>query len=176
MGFPVMRRAQVAEAEAVSRLLRDAGRDLQMKGYQNWALPYPLRAIREQAQQGLVWVLEERGEFLATLTLDYDLPAEYQAEWFSQPQASAAYLHRFAVTPSRQGSGLGRLGLREAERITRESGRAWLRFDCYSRNPDLPVFYQRQGCTALRQFEMVLPSLGQPEPFTLFEKQVSEML
>lgn len=167
-----MRRAQTAEAETISRLLRDAGCDLQMKGYQNWAVPYSLQQLRAQIKQGWVWVLENDGDFLATLTLDFELPAEYQAEWFSQPQARAAYLHRFAVTPRRQGSGLGSLCLREAEQIARDGGCEWLRFDCYSRNPDLPVFYQRQGYTALRQFEMVVPALGQPEPFTLFEKRL----
>lgn len=167
-----MRQAKPAEAEAVSQLLQTAGQALVAQGFDNWSLPYPQELIREQAAQGFVWVLDQGGEFLATLTLDFTLPQEYQAEWFSEVAAPAAYLHRLAVHPSQQGTGLGGYCLREAERIGQESGREWLRFDAYSRNAGIQAFYRKHGCVALREFQMKLPTLPTPEAFTLFEKRL----
>ncbi|WP_135229197.1 GNAT family N-acetyltransferase [Deinococcus fonticola] len=167
-----VRRATASEAEQVSALLQACGRDIEQRlGLRNWAVAYPLELIQAQAAAGFVWVLEENGELMATFTLDYDLPAEYQAQWFTQPQASAAYLHRLAVYPNIQGRGLGAHCLREVERVAREAGAPWLRFDAYSRNAGIQAFYRKQGFTPLRQFQMTLPALGQADTFTLYEKR-----
>lgn len=168
-----MRRALPVEADAVSHLLQAAGRGLVAQGFNNWSVPYPPELIREQAVQGLVWVLEKDSQFLATLTLDFDLPDEYQAQWFADPVASAAYLHRLAVHPSQQGTGLGGFCLLEAERLTMTSGRKWLRFDAYSRNVGIQAFYRKHGFLPLREFQMQIPTLPTPEAFTLFEKYLA---
>lgn len=170
--MPPLRRAQRHEARQVSALLQACGRDLQERlGLLNWSVPYPLPLIERQAQAGEVWVLEEGSEFIGTLTLDFALPGEYQAGWFSDPHASAAYLHRLAVSPASQGRGLGQHCLKEAERLTREAGAEWLRFDAYRRNSGIQAFYQGQGFTPLREFQMTFPAIG-TDTFTLYEKKV----
>lgn len=170
--MPPLRRAQPHEAGQVGGLLQACGRDLQERlGLLNWSVPYPLALIEQQARAGEVWVLEENGEFIGTLTLDFALPGEYQAGWFSDPHASAAYLHRLAVSPVMQGRGLGQHCLKEAERLTREAGAQWLRFDAYSRNPGIQAFYQGRGFTRLREFQMTFPAIG-TDTFTLYEKKV----
>ena len=168
-----VRQAQPSEATRVSELLQKCGRDIEQRlGLRNWAVPYPLELIQQQAEGGFVWVLEEDGQFIGTFTLDFDLPEEYAANWFTEPQVSAAYLHRLAVDPDIQGRGLGAHCLREVERVARQSGAAWLRFDAYSRNPGIQTFYRKQGFTPLREFEMTLPALEHPDTFTLFEKKL----
>lgn len=173
--LPPMRRAVPGEETRVSELLQACGRDLAERlGLMNWSKPYPLEFIREEVGRGEVWVLEEQGQFIGTLTLDSSLPDEYQAEWFSEPDAESSYLHRLGIDPNIQGRGLGAHCLREAERITREKGLPWLRFDAYSRNPGIQAFYQKQGYTPLRQFQMTLPSIG-TDTFTLYEKRLASV-
>lgn len=167
-----MRRAQPAEARAVSELLQRCGQDIQERlGLLNWSVPYPLDLIQQQAGQGFVWVLQEEGQCIGTFTLDFVLPDEYQAAWFHEPAAKAAYLHRLAVDPRIQGRGLGAHCLREVERVAREAGAQWLRFDAYSRNTGIQTFYQKQGYTRLRHFQMAFPAIG-TDTFTLYEKNL----
>ena len=83
-----------------------------------------------------------------------------------------AGLHRLAVAPDIQGRGLGAYALREVERVAREAGAHWLRFDAYSRNAGIQTFYRKQGFARLREFQMTLPSLGHPDTFTLYEKKL----
>lgn len=173
LSLNAVRRAAPAEASRVSQLLQACGKDIQNRlGLNNWAVPYPLELVQAQAEAGFVWVLEEEGQFLGTFTLDFTLPDEYQPDWFTEPHAPAAYLHRLAVAPDIQGRGLGGYALREVERVAREAGAHWLRFDAYSRNAGIQTFYRKQGFARLREFQMTLPSLGHPDTFTLYEKKL----
>lgn len=65
--------------------------------------------------------------------------------WAEKPAGEALYLHKLAVHPAAQGQGLNHLLLAQAEALTRQAGRRWLRLDTDITRPKLQAIYTGFG-------------------------------
>ncbi len=68
--------------------------------------------------------------------------------WRHRP-GEAIYLHKLVVARSVSGRGLGLALLEAAASWSKDTGSAWLRFDCWDGNEVLKAYYERWGCQSL---------------------------
>ncbi|MEV7782077.1 GNAT family N-acetyltransferase [Kitasatospora sp. NPDC088351] len=80
---------------------------------------------------GVVLIAEQDGELLACCQLER--------------RGERAYFGMFSVRPGRQGGGLGRAVLTEAERVAGEWGAAELEMTVIEQRSDLIAWYERRG-------------------------------
>jgi len=139
----------------------------------DWVLPRTAQLVEGDAANGRLYIAEEGGEVLATFAI-CDEADEYFApvEWADR-MARALYLHRVAVRPALQGSGVGSTCLRHAESVTRARGARYLRLDALALDSRARAFYHRAS-----YLERGIVTVGNPLPgrrptvLVCLEKQV----
>jgi ribosomal protein S18 acetylase RimI-like enzyme len=129
-------------------MLRDCG-ELMLERFDtpDWILPSVAQLVEADAEAGRLYIAEEAGQVLATFAVcdqadDYFTPVQWD-----EPAAPALYLHRLAVRPAFQASGVGSACLRYAESVTASRGARYLRLDTLARDPRARGFYRRAGYT-----------------------------
>lgn len=143
-----LRRARVADAEAIHALLEACGLHLRdTAGLANWVPPYPLERLRadlagdERRTYG-VW---EDGALVATFTISTAQSGAYDRDPWELPANRPAFVNRLAVTPLLQGTGFGDWCTHEAERVARALGCDAVRLDAFAENARLLEFYRARG-------------------------------
>lgn len=81
--------------------------------------------------------LQERGAFLVA--------GDFEACVYVELRGERGYFGLLSVEPGRQGNGLGRRMVDEAERYCRENGCSWMDLRVVSVREELPPFYRRLG-------------------------------
>lgn len=112
-----------------------------------------------------VFVARLDGELVGTLRLTSKKPWAIDTSYFSDSK-NPLYLLAMAITPAKQGQGIGRMCLEEAKRIAREWSADSIRLDAYDAKAGAGNFYARCGWmeagrasyrgTALIYFELLL--------------------
>ena len=134
--------AQPDDAATVSAVLTAAAQRLIDRGRALWLLQdVALPAIASQVAEGLYHVGEQAGEVVGVFRLD----PQDALFWPEMPLGSAAYLHKLAVVPQRQGDNLAHRLLTHAVDLTRQRGMPFLRLDCIADRPALRGVYERFG-------------------------------
>lgn len=163
------RPAGTSDIDAITALVREAADWLAELGLDQW------RGDEERCRSrvhtdivaGSVWVVEDDGVVVATITVDEWADADF---WRHTDHVhDALYAHRMAVARSHKGRGLGSALLDLAANLAERECRSWLRFDAWSTNDALHRYYEQQG------FEMVrnVPVDGRGSG-ALFEGKASE--
>lgn len=146
--FPV-RLARTPDLPQVVALIHEAAAWLAARGLDQWQGDEDRRRSQVHADivAGGVWVVEDGGTVIATITLDEWADSDF---WHhSEHVHDALYAHRMAVARSHKGLGLGSALLNWASGIAERELRSWLRFDAWSTNGCLHRYYKGLG------FEMV---------------------
>jgi GNAT superfamily N-acetyltransferase len=134
-------------AEALA-MLRDCGEQmLERFDIPDWILPSVAEVVEADAEAGRLFIAEEAGEVLATFAVcdqadDYFAPVHWEDH-----SAPALYLHRLAVRPAFQASGVGSACLRYAESLSASRGARYLRLDTLAKDLRVRGFYRRAGYT-----------------------------
>ena len=97
--------------------------------------------LRDYAKAAELYVAEQEGEVVGTFAMTWEADA---ALWGDQP-ADAGYVHRLAIAGDRHGWKLGEKITEEAERLTREHNRHYLRLDCNADAARLCKYYEDLG-------------------------------
>ena len=167
----VVRRATVADAEALHALLEACGVHLRdTTGLANWVPPYPIERLREDlaGTARRVYGVWENEALVATFTLSPEQSGSYDREPWRLAATRPAFVNRLAVAPLLQGSGLGGWCTREAERLARGLGFDALRLDAFAANTRLLDFYRARGYD-----ELGMRRRGDMQ-FVAFEKSLNE--
>jgi GNAT superfamily N-acetyltransferase len=143
-----LRRAGPADAATITALLAAAGAALVTQGFRNWESAYPLERVQRDIEERAVFLVTDGGESVGTFTLGRAPVIPYVPPPWPDAAASAAYLNRMAILPSRQGSGLGRWCLAELDREARALGTSAVRCDVVADNGRLCRFYEGHGYRA----------------------------
>ena len=111
----------------------------------DWLLPGIPATLAGDASAARLYVITDAGDIVGTFAL-CDVPDDYYADisW-EEPEGSASYLHRFAVTARFQSRGIGGHTLGFIEDLLRRRGRHWLRLDATERDSRAMAFYERAG-------------------------------
>lgn len=171
----VLRRADVADFEAVRSLLKEASRWLGTKNTDQWAIPWPDENgrntnIRRAIRAGRTWiVLDGDSQPAATLTTS----PNHHGIWPEQngQYEPAVYVRRITVSRRYAGLGLGSQLLDWAGlRASHEYGARRVRVDVWTTNKRLHAYYEKQGFA----YRGLSPVPGYPSA-ALFEKPVDEI-
>jgi predicted N-acetyltransferase YhbS len=156
-----VRRARPEDASTVAELLDEATRWVNDLGYEQWPLPFPRDELAAAIDRAEVFVVEEEGDAVATVTLLSDDPMY----WGERP-ADALYVHKLAVRRDRSGRGIGAAIVAWANAEAVEAGRDFLRLDCLRDNPGIRDYYEHLG------FEHRGDLLQAGRPMCLYERAV----
>lgn len=138
----LLRLAQPDESALVAGVLSAAAAKLADRGMPLWtSAEVSEAAVSPHVRSGLYHLALDEGEPVGVFRLQLEDPAF----WPDMPQGSAAYLHKLAVVPHRQGCGLAHALLHHAVRLTRQKGRRYLRLDCMAGRARLRAVYEEFG-------------------------------
>ena len=132
---------------------------------------YPTAATaREHTAAGDQYVCFDGREIVAAFILNDDPQGNYQKGNWAQPLSEGEYmvLHTLAVTPDRQGQGLGAKILRFCVEQTKAEGRKALRVDIVPGNTPAQKLYEKNGFRYAGTFDLERGIEGIPE-FCLYE-------
>jgi GNAT superfamily N-acetyltransferase len=127
--------------DALTALLHEAYAEHAAAGRRFFASYQAAADTGRRIARGECWVIEEKGEFVATITVaaPYPFPDGYPA-----PSPAGTY-YQLAVRPGRQGRGLGRQLVELAERRIRELGVGDVAIDTSSQATELVEWYRHLG-------------------------------
>ncbi|PTA67291.1 GNAT family N-acetyltransferase [Deinococcus arcticus] len=139
------------DLEAAAGVLRASAAELETRGQPLWPLDSLTleRLGRHYPAHG--WQVAWRaGQAVGTYCLlERDPPF-----WPDDPPGEALYLHKLAVHPAAQGTGLSALLLADARARARSAGRPWLKLDTAADRPALRQLYKRVGFEACGEREV----------------------
>lgn len=137
-----VRLARPADAPVVASVLSAAAAKLRERGEELWTeAEVSEQAIAPHVRDGLYHLALEEGEPIGVFRLQDSDPAF----WPDIPEGTSAYLHKLAVVPRRQGTGVAHELLRRAAELARQRGFRFLRLDCMSGRPKLRAVYDSFG-------------------------------
>jgi ribosomal protein S18 acetylase RimI-like enzyme len=146
-----IRRAAMADVDAVLGLVTEATRWLAERGSDQWQYTTERhrRAIERATARDEVWVVsDDIGALVATITLNgYADPEFWTAE---DDPADALYVHRMAVARNAGGQEIGSAMLDWAARQTMDTGKKWVRLDAWASNTALHDYYRNHGFQPVR--------------------------
>ena len=135
-----VRPAHREDENTVAELLDEATRWVGELGYEQWPLPFPRDELAAAIARAEVYVVEDKGDAVATVTLLRDDPLY----WGERPP-DAVYVHKLAVRRDRSGRGIGAAIVAWANAEAVEAGRDFLRLDCLRDNPGIRDYYEQLG-------------------------------
>ncbi|TML95286.1 MAG: GNAT family N-acetyltransferase [Actinobacteria bacterium] len=135
-----VRPAHREDENTVAELLDEATRWVGELGYEQWPLPFPRDELAAAIARAEVYVVEDEGDAVATVTLLRDDPLY----WGERPP-DAVYVHKLAVRRDRSGRGIGAAIVAWANAEAVEAGRDFLRLDCLRDNPGIRDYYEQLG-------------------------------
>jgi len=106
-----------------------------------------VEGIRAYIDEGSMYVYKECGEIIATMAVTMYQGEEYHAiEWNQQvADNKVAVIHILAVSPDKQGKGIGSKMIREAVHLAQTNGMKAIRLDALASNTPAHSLYMRLG-------------------------------
>lgn len=139
-----IRPADLGDADAVERLLRDAAHWVDALGVVMWEDGELERAsIEADVAAGLYVVAEVAGAVAGAIRFQL----EDRLFWPDLPEGQSAFVHRLVVARAWKGQGVSHALLEWAAARTRELGRDALRLDCDASRTKLRQLYESCGFT-----------------------------
>jgi GNAT superfamily N-acetyltransferase len=158
---------ETATAEDVDKILSlivDLSAWLETIGILQWSNSYPRHLIEDDIKARRVFVVRDKDEIAATVTL-----SEKMDSYWTDFPASAIYLHRLAVRRTDSGKCLGSRLIHWSENKVKTDGISFLRLDCHESNLRLREYYSTLGF----RFRGVRHDANFNIDFALFEKDLN---
>jgi GNAT superfamily N-acetyltransferase len=140
---PLLRRLRADDSlEDLTELLHRAYAPLLRAGMRFHASHQDAEVTRSRCERGECWVATLGGRVVGTITY-YPAGTSDGTPWYCEP--GVASIGQYAVEPSLQGRGIGRLLMDHAERRAREDGAREIACDTSERARALIDTYTRRG-------------------------------
>lgn len=137
--------ATPGDALAVAAVLTSAAKTLTVQyGTGHWSNTSSARGVLNQMRTSRVYVAKADGDTVATLALTTKKPWAIETAPFTL-RARPLYLLSMAVSPERQGSGIGRGCVEQAKALCREWPAEAIRLDAYDAAAGAGDFYRKCG-------------------------------
>ena len=144
-------KADLSDAAAIAAVRAAAADQLTTDfGHGHWSSRASEAGVRRDLQASTVIVARDRGQVVATLTLQRKKPWAIDPAYFTAVN-SPIHLINMAVHPRRQRRGIGRALMAEAARIATELGADAIRLDAYDAAAGAGGFYRACGYAPRRR-------------------------
>jgi GNAT superfamily N-acetyltransferase len=117
------------------------------------SLPHMHRRFAGWIDRGDLYLFELGDELVGSVAVSEVVPA-YAAEACQGLPRPSRYLEAFTTSRRLAGTGLGAAILRWAEAHAGSDGAVYMRLDCWSGNPELIAYYERQGYVPVKELSM----------------------
>ena len=144
----IFRRTEEKDAKQVAALWEQARAYFREQKIDQWQDGYPNEeSLREDMAGGESYVLEEKGEVVATAFISFRGEPDYQMIYEGSWENDGFYgvIHRVAVDASCKGRGLGGILIEEALRMCRERQAGSLRVDTHQDNRSMQRMLEKNG-------------------------------
>jgi ribosomal protein S18 acetylase RimI-like enzyme len=133
-----------------------------------WDETYPTLSIFEQdIRAESLFVLEEDGNVIGSITIDQNVPIEYKNESILWRYPGQAYtFHRLVVDPNSRGRGIASKLISNAEKMALQYQIRYIKIDTYSLNTKAQALFVREGF--LKVGKMAFQ--GKELPFYCYDK------
>lgn len=150
-------------------LIREAVKDLNIRGFYHWHTAYPSAEIlKKDIEEGSMYMVMSNYACIGTLVLNEQSSPGYDTVDWKADGSKILYVHRMAVHPLFRGKGVSEKMLGFAEKFAKENNYSCIRLDVNYSN------VQRIDVVKNRKFEEVgkLQMDFQKVPFSCFEKAI----
>jgi ribosomal protein S18 acetylase RimI-like enzyme len=163
-------KAKLEDFQAIMYVFRECTEALLNANIYQWDGTYPtVEIFQNDISEGNVFVIKEKGNTIATITLNNQQDEQYNAINWKYPSEKVLVVHRLAVSPKAQGKGLGKLLCEFTETYGLENGFEVIRLDAYSGNPISSVMYEKLNYHRAEEFCWFH---GNELPFYCYEKKL----
>ncbi|MER7015295.1 GNAT family N-acetyltransferase [Saccharopolyspora sp. NPDC000359] len=157
------------DADVVATMWTEVSEWLAKQGTDQWQYPVRIDALKSNVAAGSVWLAEDDGEPVGTITIDLNSDPGL---WSSADLADAVVIHRLVVKRSHAGRGIAAKLLQHAEQVGRRLGRHWIRLDAWTNNTALHDYYRRIGFRFVRKANTEQLPYPARESAVLFERPI----
>ncbi|UCE36981.1 MAG: GNAT family N-acetyltransferase [Thermoplasmata archaeon] len=160
-------KAEKKDYDNVLDLVSDIIKDMEIKGNPQWDESYPIKEVLfHDIEDGTLFVMEEKGEFIALCALTENEEPQYVGINWMDKNTKALEIHRIAVHPDWQKKGIARKLFDFAEEYAHKNRHSSMRLDTYCKNLRMIKIIEQRGY--IRTGEIFFPPLTRP--FYCYEK------
>lgn len=157
------------DIDLVMRIIAECRDDMKRKGIEQWPDWYPEREkFADAVSKKELFVARVAGKIAACVVLNHSQGMEYSSVLWEINDPNPLVVHRLAVIPAMQGSGIAAEMMAFAERHAREKGAKSIRLDTYGGNTASNRFYGKLGYR--RAGSIHLPMM--PKEYYCYEKEL----
>ena len=130
--------------------------------------------IKAYINEGSMYIYRERGVIVGAMAVTIYQGEDYHAINWSQQVADdeVAVIHILAVSPDRQGKGIGSEMIREAIRMAKSKGMQTIRLDALASNTPAHKIYERLGFEYRGQQHLYAENTGWTDFYFFEYKQI----
>ena len=140
----VCRKGTADDLDMVCAMVEAAKERMRAQSIDQWDEFYPTREdFESDINENTLYIAQEDGEPVAVYVISEECEHEYlECRW---EYDKACVLHRFCVSPDRQGRGIGKQVLEKIEDQLSGMGYGSVRLDVFSKNPYAQRLYEKNG-------------------------------
>lgn len=162
----MIRKGKKDDIPAVMNMVRDTVRIMKEENNDQWDETYPTASIFEtDIQNGSLFVLEEEGQVIGSITVDQNQPAEYKPIPWRKEDVSFIF-HRLVVNPQSRGKGEATKLIHYAEQYAIANQVPYMRIDTYSLNKKAQKLFEKNGYIKVGE----MPYHGKTSPYFCYDK------
>ncbi|KQL53960.1 GNAT family acetyltransferase [Heyndrickxia shackletonii] len=162
----MMRKGKMEDVPAIMKMVRETVEIMREEHNDQWDEAYPTATIFEtDVQNGTLFVLEDEGNVIGSITVDQNQPVEYKLiPW--RKEGSSFIFHRLVVNPHSRGKGEATKLIKFAEQYAIDNQIPYMRIDTYSLNKKAQKLFEKNGYIKVGE----MPYHGKTRPYFCYDK------
>lgn len=162
----MIRRGQKKDIATILEMVSDTIEIMKEEHNDQWDEVYPTEVVFEKdVQNGSLYVLEEEGRVVGSITVDQNEPVEYERILWEK-KGPAYTFHRLVVNPHERGKGVAQKLIAYAEEVAIHNQVPYMKIDTYSLNKKAQNLFGKSGYKKAGEMEFQ----GKTHPFYCYEK------
>ena len=162
-----IRYAKHSDLNSIIKIIRLCANYMISDDIFQWNNTYPNKEIiQKDIEHNEMHVYETKSEIIGCIVISETKDQEYKSVKWLKNNDSCIYIHRLAVNPVHQNSGIGNKLMDYAENYARKKQLTSVRLDTFSKNLKNQKFYERRGYVKL---ESIYYPLQSDSPFYCYE-------
>lgn len=164
----MIRRGKKKDIHSIMRMVDETIKIMKEEQNDQWDETYPLlETFAEDIQNGALYVFEENGTVIGSITIDQNLPEEYNSTSIQWKENDKAYtFHRLVVDPSVRGKKIATKLIFYAEDLVKQNEVPYLKIDTYSLNIKAQSLFEKNEFRKVGEMAFQEKKL----PFYCYEK------
>ncbi|WP_150916032.1 GNAT family N-acetyltransferase [Robertmurraya sp. DFI.2.37] len=166
----MIRKGKSEDLYTLMEIVKETVKIMEEEENDQWNETYPnMEIFAADVQNSSLFVMEENGEIIGSITVDRNEPVEYgQISW--RYFGPAYTFHRLVVNPFARKNGAASNLIRYAEKVAIENGIPYLRIDTYSLNVKAQRLFTKLGYQKAGEMSFH----GKKLPFYCYEKRLEK--